>query len=225
MSFGLSRGKTLDTAGFGLDQSDLPPFENGRVDPRGFFDHPEYRLEIEIGSGKGTFLVKQAPLYTDVNYLGIEKTAEFYRYAADRMRRRSLDNVRILRADANEFIQFWCADTVAAVVHLYFSDPWPKKRHHKRRVIHDRSLQEFHRILQPQGELRLVTDHSELWAWYEDHADRHAHLFERRNFDRPESADEGEIVGTNFERKYRREGRPFHAMTLVKLRDAGPEAL
>ena len=56
MSFGLSRGKTLDTAGFGLDQSDLPPFGSGRVDPRDFFDHPEHRLEIEIGSGKGKMM-------------------------------------------------------------------------------------------------------------------------------------------------------------------------
>jgi tRNA (guanine-N7-)-methyltransferase len=216
MSFGLSRGKTLVTTGFGLDQSDLPPFENGRIDPREFFNRPEHRLEIEIGSGKGTFLVKQAPLRLDTNYLGIEMTAEFYRYAADRMRRRSLDNVKILRADATEFIRYWCADAVAAVIHMYFSDPWPKKRHHKRRVIQDRSLQEFHRILAPAGEVRLVTDHPDLWAWYEDHASRKAHLFERRAFDRPESADEGEIVGTNFERKYRRDGRPFYAMTLVK---------
>ena len=217
MSFGLSRGRTLITTGFGLDQSDLPPFENGRIDPRGFFDHPEHRLEIEIGTGKGTFLVKQAPLRLDINYLGIEKTAEFYRYAADRMRRRSLDNVKILRADATEFIRYWCADSVVAVVHVYFSDPWPKKRHLQRRVIPDRSLTEFHRILAPAGEVRLVTDHPDLWAGYENHADRNAHLFERRAFDRPESADEGEIVGTNFERKYRREGRPFYAMTLVKI--------
>ena len=75
---------------------------------------------------------------------------------------------------------------------------------------------EFNRILQSSGELRLVTDHDELWAWYEEHAARHADLFSRSPFNRPESAGEDEIVGTNFERKYRRESRPFHAMTLEK---------
>jgi tRNA (guanine-N7-)-methyltransferase len=160
--------------------------------------------------------VQQAPLRPGVNYLGIEKTLEFYRYAADRARRRGLDNVRILWADASEFLRFWCADGVAVVVHLYFSDPWPKKRHHKRRVVQDRMLVELHRVIEPGGELRLVTDHDELWGWYEDHAGRHEHLFERRAFDRVESAGAGEIVGSNFERKYRSEGRPFHAMTLAK---------
>jgi len=212
----LSRGKTLVTEGYGLQQCDLPPFEEGRIDPREWFAAPGRPLEIEIGSGKGTFLVQEAPLRPAVNYLGIEKSMDFYRYAADRVRRRELDNVRLLRADAAEFLRFWCGDGVAAVVHLYFADPWPKKRHHKRRIIQDRVLGDLHRILGPAGELRLVTDHEELWAWYEQCARRHAHLFQERPFNPPESAAPGEIVGSNFERKYRREGRPFFGMTLVR---------
>jgi tRNA (guanine-N7-)-methyltransferase len=216
MSLGLSRGRVLDPEGFGIEQSQLPPFEEGRIDPRAWFERADPPFEIEIGTGKGTFLVQQAPLRPQVNYLGIEKTLEFYRYTADRIRRRGLANVKILRANAAEFLHFWCADDVVAVVHLYFSDPWPKKRHHKRRVIQDQTLADLHRVIAPGGELRLVTDHDELWAWYEDHARRHEHLFERRPFDRVESAGADEIVGSNFERKYRPEGRPFHAMTLAK---------
>jgi tRNA (guanine-N7-)-methyltransferase len=151
-----------------------------------------------------------------VNYLGFEWAGEFFRFAADRMRRHQLTKVKIVHDDATEFIRFRCADSVAAVIHLYFSDPWPKNRHHKRRVVQDRMLEEFHRVLQPGGEIRLVTDHEDLWAWYEDHAARHRHLFDRREFAAPESAGEGEIVGTNFERKYREDGRPFFAMTLVR---------
>lgn len=216
MSVGLARGRSLDTSGCGIEQAQLPPFEQGRFDPRVWFEQPAHRFEIEIGSGKGTFLIQQAPGRPDVNYLGIEKSVEFYRYAADRVRRRGPGNVRVLRADAVEFVRFWCADEVAAVVHLYFLDPWPKKRHHKRRVIRDETLPDLHRILRPEGELRLVTDHEMLWAWYEEHADRNSHLFERCPFGPPESAGEGELVGTNFERKYREEGRPFFAMTLKK---------
>ncbi len=216
MSFGLSRGRELDTTGFGIDRSDLPPFEGGRIDPRAWFEDPARPLELEIGSGKGTFLVQQARRQPDANYLGIEWAGEFYRYAADRMRRHQLHHVRMMRADATEFLRFWCESEVARVIHLYFSDPWPKKRHHKRRVVQDDTLREFHRVLGPEGELRLVTDHAELWAWYEDHAARHADLFERVSFDSPESAGEDEVVGTNFERKFREEGRAFHAMTLVK---------
>lgn len=218
----LSRGKPLVAGQFGLTRDDLPSFDpsdpaRSCVDPRGWFEHPDRRFEIEIGSGKGTFLVQQAPLQPEINFLGIEWALEFYRYAADRIRRRELYNVRMLHADATEFLRFWCPDEVAAVIHLYFSDPWPKKRYHKRRVVQDASLRTFHRVLQSGGELRLVTDHDDLCVWYEEHAARHAELFDRVGFQSPQSAGDAEIVGSNFERKYRREGRPFHAMTLRKL--------
>jgi tRNA (guanine-N7-)-methyltransferase len=211
-----SHGKSLSIEGYGITQADLPPFEQGRLDPRNWFEHPERRFEIEIGSGKGTFLVQQARLQPDVNFLGFEWTGEYFRYAADRVRRHGLSNVKLVHTDATEFIRHRCPDGIVRIIHLYFSDPWPKTRHHKRRVVQDRTLEDFHRVLTDEGELRLVTDHDELWAWYEDHAARHAHLFRRCEFASPQSAGEGEVVGSNFERKYRREGRPFHAMTLAK---------
>ena len=216
MTHRLSRGKQTDTQGYGFAQSELPPFEDGRIDPSAWFERPQLPLQIEIGSGKGTFLVQQAPRQPDVNFLGIERAPEFYRYAADRVRRHALPNVRMLHGDAVEFIRFWCADEVVEVLHLYFSDPWPKSRHHKRRVVQDATLKDFHRIMTAGGELHLVTDHEVLWAWCEEHAKRAEHLFERRPFDRVESAGAGEIVGSNFERKYQQEGRLFRAMTLVK---------
>jgi len=226
MSFGLARGKQLETAGYGLVMSDLPGFEVGdvegcRVDPREWFgerdgDSGGGGFEIEIGSGKGTFLVQQGAIQPEVNFLGIEWAGEFFRYAADRMRRRGLENVRVLHGDATEFLRYRCAEGIASVIHLYFSDPWPKKRHHKRRVVQDRSLEDFHRILGEGGELRLVTDHAELWGWYEAHMGRCGELFERREFLIPASAGEGELVGTNYERKFVKEGRPFFSATLIK---------
>jgi len=218
MSFGLAHGRQLDTTGYLLTHDDLPPpaAEAGPFDPRTWFEQPDRPFEIEIGSGKGTFLVQQAPQKPGVNFLGIEWAGEFCKYAADRMRRREQTNVRMLLDDATEFIRYWCADGIAQVIHLYFSDPWPKSRHHKRRVVQDETLRQFHRILADGGELRLVTDHDDLWTWYEQHAERATNLFERTEFAAPDSAGDGELVGTNYERKFTREGRPFHAMTLRK---------
>ena len=224
-----------------VSSEELPPLPDealtnpdaGRVDPRAWFplraDAPERRFEIEIGSGKGTFLAQQAAISPEIDYLGIEWASEFCTYAADRIRRAALGNVRMLRTDATEFIRWRVPDGVVDVVHLYFSDPWPKSRHHKKRVVQDRFLAETWRILKPGGELRVVTDHDELWAWDREHFDRWCghgpcpHFagsppaFNEEPFAAPASAKPGELVGTNFERKFREEGRGFHATVLRKL--------
>ncbi|MDA0803326.1 MAG: tRNA (guanosine(46)-N7)-methyltransferase TrmB [Planctomycetota bacterium] len=219
VSFGLGRGRTLEPGAWGIDRNGLPPSEAGRIGPEFFFTgRDESRpFDLEIGSGKGTFLLQQSALEPATDFLGIEWTGEFYRYAADRIRRHERPNVRVLYGDAVEFLSGWLRDGCVRVIHLYFSDPWPKGRHHKRRVIQDHSLAEFHRVLQPGGELRIVTDHDALWAWMQEHAARHTNLFSRSPFERPASAAEGEFVGSNFERKYAREGRPFHSMTLTRV--------
>jgi tRNA (guanine-N7-)-methyltransferase len=199
------------------------------VDPRQWFPEPALPLEIEIGSGKGAFLLQEGGEHPEANFLGIEWAREFYEYTADRVRRRALPNVRVLNIDATEFLRWRCPDAVARVIHLYFSDPWPKSRHHRRRVVQDRFLADAARVLTPGGELRIVTDHDEYWAWMQEHFARwcapapdSARPFQLREFEAPASAAAGELVGTNFERKYRREGRPFHAAALKKTAPTAP---
>lgn len=225
MSFGLGRGRDLIVGDVGIEAGSLPSLSDSSedesavwLDPRAWFDDPALPFELEIGSGKGTFLVQQAELQPGTNFLGIEWAKEFWAYAADRVRRRGLKNVKVLHTDATEFLRWRMPSGIVRVIHLYFSDPWPKKRHHKRRVVQDRFLEDAHRILIPGGELRIVTDHDEYWQWMEEHFARWTagpgKRFERLEFTRPESAGSGEVVGTNFERKYAREGRPFHSVVL-----------
>lgn len=222
MGLSSHRGKLLDVTGIGLSADDLPTMgatpEQTRFNLRQWWptDRAGLPFELEIGSGKGTFLVQQATEQANVNYLGIEWAKAYWRYAADRLRRHGLDNVRMLHTDAAEFVPWYCPDSVFRVVHVYFPDPWPKKRHHKRRTINAEFLRELHRVLTPGGAVRLVTDHDDYFQWMNDHADQVADLFDKQPFQPPESADEGEVVGTNFERKYRREGRPFNAMVLAR---------
>jgi tRNA (guanine-N7-)-methyltransferase len=217
MSFGLSRGKQFDVGNIGIQMRSLPPSTEGHIDPRNWFDQFEYPFEIEIGSGKGTFLLQEAKNRTGVNYLGFEWASEFYNYAADRLRRNHISNVRLVHGDATEFLEYWCERGIADAIHLYFSDPWPKKRHHKRRVIQDHTLATFHRVLKDEGILHVVTDHDDLWSWCEEHFSRNKSLFRRTEFSPADSASKGELVGTNFERKYKREGRPFHSATLIRV--------
>lgn len=233
MSFGLGRGRTLEPGAVGISAEELGSLpenpaaepEAARVDPRAWFADPSRPLEIEIGSGKGTFLIQRGEEEPGTNLLGIEWAGEFYAYAADRVRRRGMGNVRLLHGDAVEFLRWRCPDGVARVIHLYFSDPWPKTRHHKRRVVQDRFLADARRVLEPGGELRIVTDHEDYWAWMEEHFGRWCGPgpapdggapLARVEFEPAAAAGEGELVGTNFERKYRREGRPFRAVILRK---------
>lgn len=265
MSFGLGHGRQLDDAPgtIGLTEAELPPLpdaimtdpEAGRIDPRAWFERiaagsesrgtqSQRALEIEIGCGKGGFILQESAAHPEVDYLGIEYAREFYLYTADRLRRRMTTNVRMLHANASDFLRWRCPAGIVRVIHLYFSDPWPKTKHHKNRVIQDRFLADVWRVLvppsrlgepshpRPGGELRVVTDHDELWAWDQVHFERwtrpdapwpagmlmgggdHA-PFVQRPFVAPTWADEGETVGTNYERKMCGD-RPPHACVLVK---------
>ncbi len=218
MSLSLSHGKPQDVGLIGLDQSQLPPLEAGPADLAGWFD-PQRRalpLELEIGSGKGTFLIQQAAQVPGVNFIGLEYARSYWMYAADRCRRHGLENVRLVHCEAGLFVRNYIPAGCLQQVHIYFPDPWPKKRHHKRRLIQAPFLHQLHRTLVPGGLVRLATDHADYFAWMQEHIAQVPDLFETLPFDRPPSAGEGELVGTNFERKYRREGRPFCALILRK---------
>jgi len=260
MSFGLGRGKPLDVAPgtIGVQTEELGPLpddllerpESAWVDLRALFREPDRPVEIEIGPGKGAFLLEQAAASPETNYLAIEWAGEFYAYTADRVRRRGLGNVRVLHADARDFLRWRTPSRSVRCIHLYFSDPWPKAKHHKNRVVSDPMLAQAWRTLTPGGELRIVTDHDGYWQWIDRHAARwttpqgwnalavhlrplgsshrsdpdpgdphHAAPFLRRAFTPPEWARPGELVGTNFERKFRTEGRDFHGCVLVRAPD------
>ena len=173
-------------------------------------------VEIEIGMGKGTFLTDQAKARPETNFFGIEWARFFWRYASDRLRRHGCLNARTVRAEAGFFLNEFVPPGSVSVLHVYFPDPWPKARHHKRRLIQPKFVPVIHRILAPGGRLQVVTDHQGYWEESIEPTMRAAGGFAVVDYNRPGSANEGEFVGTNFERKYRREGRPFYAIAAVK---------
>jgi tRNA (guanine-N7-)-methyltransferase len=174
-------------------------------------DHP---VELEIGMGKGTFLTDQAKARPNVNFFGIEWANWFWRYASDRLRRNGCTNSRTIRAEAGFFLREFVPAESLSVVHIYFPDPWPKARHHKRRLIQPAFMPLVERVLIPGGRLQVVTDHLEYFQQIEPTVK--GSKLQIIDYNRPGSANEGEFVGTNFERKYRREGRPFHAIAAVR---------
>jgi tRNA (guanine-N7-)-methyltransferase len=174
-------------------------------------DHP---VELEIGMGKGTFLIEQAKARPQVNFLGIEYARWFWRYASDRLRRAGCGNVHTVRAEASFFLREFIGDGALAAVHIYFPDPWPKSRHHKRRLIQPPFALELARVLIPGGRVRIVTDHREYFEQIQQVIE--GSPLKKVEYDPPGSAAAGECVGSNFERKYRRQGRPFYSLAAIR---------
>jgi tRNA (guanine-N7-)-methyltransferase len=176
-------------------------------------DHP---VELEIGTGKGTFLTEQAKARLDVNFFGVEWARWFWRYASDRLRRAGCTNARTIRAEAGFFLNEFVPPGSIDVLHVYFPDPWPKARHHKRRLIQPKFVPLMAKAIRPGGRVQIVTDHKGYWEENIEPTIRAAEGFRVVDYNRPGSAGEGEFVGTNFERKYAREGRPFYAIAAVR---------
>jgi tRNA (guanine-N7-)-methyltransferase len=138
----------------------INPRETGfqRLDLQQLFgnSHP---VILEIGSGKGRFLISTAMERPDVNLVGIEKSLHYHRLIRDRVLKRHLTNIRLINHDAFLVMRDMFPDASVAEVHVYFPDPWPRLKQQKRRIIRPEALQEMRRILVEGGTGIWVTDH------------------------------------------------------------------
>ncbi len=174
-------------------------------------------VHIEIGSGKGTFLLHQAKAQPNDNFLGIEWANRYYRYIVDRIGRWGLTNVRIIRTDAADFIAESVPNGSVDCFHIYFPDPWPKKRHHKRRFICPANLEHLIRGLKAGGQLRIATDHADYFEQIKKVIATESDKLEKVEFIRPAGAEMGEWAGTNFERKYIKDQRSIYTLAVQKM--------
>jgi len=170
-------------------------------------------VELEIGTGKAGFLLRRAQAHPERNFLGIEWANEFYRYAVDRMQRWRVPNVRMLRTDAAHFIRVVCPRDSLTALHVYHPDPWPKKRHHKRRLFQPAFVDAAAACLEPGGRWAVQTDHAEYFGIIAALLRGHPAL-EEVPFDDPEFGVSGARVATNFEIKYLKEGRTLYQIAV-----------
>lgn len=115
-------------------------------------------LEVEVGSGKGLFLRTAAAQRPDVDFLGIEVARKYAQAAAAALAKRGLGNATVVAGDALRVFAELLPDASLAAVHVYFPDPWWKKRHRKRRVMCETLLRDVQRTLLPGGLLHFWTD-------------------------------------------------------------------
>ncbi|HQR45614.1 MAG TPA: tRNA (guanosine(46)-N7)-methyltransferase TrmB [Thermoanaerobaculia bacterium] len=160
-------------------------------------------VEMEIGTGKGRFLLGSAAAEPGRNWLGLEIEAEYCVLARLRAARRGLSNVRVEPLDGREFVLRRVPPGSLAALHVYFPDPWPKKRHHKRRLFTAPFAAAAARALVPGGLLRVASDHAGYWAEIE------SVLAAEPLLARLSESETGPwSSGTNYELKFAASGRP-----------------
>ncbi len=192
-----------------------PPAMRQVFDPRHLF--PDGRpIELEIGCGKGGFLLRRARECPERWFVGLEWANQFFQYAADRMARWGLTNVRIMRTDARHLFIHQMAPDCLAALHVYHPDPWPKVRHHKRRLFVPEFVEKAVATLRPDARWAIQTDHAEYFAWIRRHVDPRPELVEIP-YDDPAFGIIDEEAGTNFEIKYLREGRPIYRVAYRRM--------
>ena len=166
-------------------------------------------VEVEVGFGKGLFLVRAAQASPGVNFLGVEVARKYQLFTAARLARRGLANVRLALADARIFLRDGVPPASVRAVHVYYPDPWWKKRHLKRRVFTADFAAQCERVLGAGGRLYVVTDVPEYFQVITELVARNTGL---RPLPLPElraPADDLDYL-TNFERKFRKQGKPVN---------------
>ncbi|AMV39582.1 tRNA (guanosine(46)-N7)-methyltransferase TrmB [Planctomyces sp. SH-PL62] len=189
------------------------------LDPQGFpGDEPlrwaelfgdDRPVVLEIGSGKGLFLANAASKRPDHGFFGIEIAKKYARLAAERVVKAGLTNVRMWPGDAGALMARRTLAASLSEVHVYFPDPWWKKRHKKRRVFNETLLGSIARALRPQGELHVATDVEEYFGVIRELVAGDARFVEIDPPPLGEPESDSDYL-TNFERKYRIEGRPVY---------------
>jgi tRNA (guanine-N7-)-methyltransferase len=172
-------------------------------------------VELEIGCGKGGFLIAAAAERPEHNFLGIEIDRALYFYIASRLAKRNLHNARMACTDAKLLVQNRIADESLAAVHVYFPDPWWKKRHHKRRLWTPQFAAQCPRILRVGGRLHVATDVPEYAATIRDLLDALPQFSRERSEEQTGEPAVDESL-TNFERKARIRGGEVWRAVYVK---------
>ncbi len=179
-------------------------------------DHP---VELEVGFGKGLFLLTAAQARPDVNFVGVEIVRKYQLFTATRLARRGLHNVRVACADVRWFLPRCVATASLNGIHVYFPDPWWKKRHHKRRVFTAEFVQESTRVLKPGGQFHAATDVEDYARVMSDLLRNQAGL---RELPAPAAREPEHDLDylTNFERKFRKQGKPIFRMSYERTSGA-----
>lgn len=168
-------------------------------------DHP---IHIEVGSGKGRFITGMAAQNPHINYIGIDIQLSVLSHALDKVLEADLPNVKLLLVDGSSLTNYF-ADGEVDLIYLNFSDPWPKKRHEKRRLTYKSFLDTYKQILPENGEIHFKTDNRGLFEYSLASFSQYGMLLKQVWLDLHASDYEGNIM-TEYEEKFSNKGQVIY---------------
>lgn len=173
-------------------------------------------LHIEIGMGKGQFIMELARRNPDIHYIGIERYSSVLLRALQKMELDPLDNLKFICISAEYLPDFFEQNEVAKI-YLNFSDPWPKDRHAKRRLTSRQYLTRYDQVLAPSGNLEFKTDNRGLFDFSLEEAREAGWKIDACTYDlhHDSTLNEGNIM-TEYEEKFSAKGNPIHKMILSR---------
>ena len=174
------------------------------------FNKPYY---LEIGSGKGQFLIDMAKKYPDKFFVGIERNVTCCGFTAKKLVETETTNAKLMFINA-DLLMDKISDNSVESIFLNFSDPWPKKKHHKRRLTADRYLANYYRVLVPGGRLVIKTDNDDLFSFTVENLENSKFKLVFKTDDY-QDYDEFDTM-TEYEQSFRDEGVKIHRLVLEK---------
>ncbi len=167
-------------------------------------------IHIEIGMGKGRFLMDMAALHPDINYVGIEKYSSVLLRALQKQEQLLLPNIIFIRMDAETITEVFAPSEVGRI-YLNFSDPWPKDRHAKRRLPSREFLKRYDRILVPDGVVEFKTDNKDLFQFTLDEIEPAGWTLDAVTYDlhNDEVMNKGNVM-TEYEERFSEAGNPIY---------------
>lgn len=169
-------------------------------------------IELEIGSGKGGFITQLAKSHPQKNFVALEINEMALAYLLRKQAAEPLKNLFLVIGNALEISQYFEVGEVANL-YLNFSDPWPKKKHEKRRLTSPEFLKQYQQILQNDGNLRFKTDNQKLFIYsLMTMANNNATLLDKVTFDLHKSEYNENNVWTEYETKFAKKGQPIYML-------------
>ncbi|MDS1030373.1 tRNA (guanosine(46)-N7)-methyltransferase TrmB [Bacillota bacterium LX-D] len=172
-------------------------------------------LHLELGTGKGQFITTLAKENPEINFIGVERAEEVLLTAVKKASQLELANMAFLWVDIKDISQIFAADEVDRL-YINFCDPWPKKRHRKRRLTHASFLQEYSKLLKPGGEVHFKTDGEELFEFSLNEFSENGWQLKNICLDLAARGAEGNVT-TEYEDKFRQRGMKIYRCEAVNL--------